>query len=175
MKTFFVFTGPESSGKTSLSSQLAEELGLSWVPEYARSYLDGKTLRYTLQDLDTIAENQIMLELDAVGQYIICDTDLLTLYIWKREVFKEDDPALLEPLRKHNRHYLLCKPNIPWVPDPLRENPFDRERLFDIYVTAIEKSGIPFTVLDNLDYYNRYLQGWVYIDSILKCVGLPEK
>ena len=24
-------------------------------------------------------------------------------------------------------YYLLCRPDIPWEPDPLRENPFDRE------------------------------------------------
>lgn len=168
MKTLFVFTGPESAGKTSLSRQLAEELGLPWVPEFARSYLEEKPLHYSLQDLDTIAQHQLMMEQNAGGKYIICDTDLLTLYIWKREVFKEEDPALLEPLYKLNRHYLLCKPNIPWVPDPLRENPFDRERLFDIYISTIEKTGRPFTLLDNLDYYSRYLQGLAYVQSKMK-------
>jgi nicotinamide riboside kinase len=31
-------------------------------------------------------------------------------------------------------HYFLCSPeDIDWQPDPLRENPNDRDRLFDIY------------------------------------------
>lgn len=168
MKTVFVFTGPESSGKTSLSRQIAEELSLPWVPEFARGYLEDKTTGYSLQDLNTIAQNQLKMEQDERGEHIICDTDLLTLYIWKLEVFQEDDSSLIASIHKHNRHYLICKPNIPWVLDPLRENPLDRDRLFDMYKSAIEKSGIPFVVLDNLDYYNRYLQGLAYIQSKMK-------
>jgi NadR type nicotinamide-nucleotide adenylyltransferase len=35
-----VVTGPESTGKTTLAQGLAERLATTWVPEYARAYLD---------------------------------------------------------------------------------------------------------------------------------------
>ena len=38
-------------------------------------------------------------------------------------------------------HYFLCKPDIPWEPDPLRENPEDRERLFKLYERGLLEIG----------------------------------
>jgi nicotinamide riboside kinase len=35
--------------------------------------------------------------------------------------------------------HILCKPDIPWDPDPLRENPEDRDFLFERYIAALEK------------------------------------
>jgi nicotinamide riboside kinase len=37
-----VLFGPESTGKTTLSKQLAAHYNTYWVPEYARSYLQDK-------------------------------------------------------------------------------------------------------------------------------------
>ena len=35
-----VILGPESTGKSTLTSQLAEHYKAQWVPEYARQYID---------------------------------------------------------------------------------------------------------------------------------------
>ena len=40
-----------------------------------------------------------------------------------------------------SRFYLLCKPDIPWESDPLRENPNDRIKLFDIYKMELDNLG----------------------------------
>ena len=37
-----VMFGPESTGKTTLSQQLARHYNSVWVPEYARDYLQNK-------------------------------------------------------------------------------------------------------------------------------------
>ena len=37
-----VMFGPESTGKTTLSQQLARYYNTVWVPEYAREYLQNK-------------------------------------------------------------------------------------------------------------------------------------
>ena len=37
-----VLFGPESTGKTTLSRQLAKHYNTKWVPEYAREYLQDK-------------------------------------------------------------------------------------------------------------------------------------
>lgn len=44
-------------------------------------------------------------------------------------------------------HYFLCKPDIPWEPDPLRENPEDRKRLFKLYERDLLGLGASYNVL----------------------------
>jgi nicotinamide riboside kinase len=58
----FVVIGPESTGKSTLCSQLAKHYDTVWVPEYAREYLEKNGSNYTYDDLLTIAKGQIELE-----------------------------------------------------------------------------------------------------------------
>jgi nicotinamide riboside kinase len=44
-------------------------------------------------------------------------------------------------------HYFLCAPDIPWEPDPLREHPEERERLFLLYQAELIQSKRPFTIV----------------------------
>lgn len=171
MKKIFVFTGPESSGKTTLAERLSADLNLPIVPEFARQYLENKGGKYALEEVDYMAQIQKELEADAPGNRVICDTDLLTFYIWKKEVFVVDDVSLLQELKKTPRHYLLCKPNIPWIQDPLRENPLDRDRLFSLYLEVIEGSNIPFSIIDGDGFKDRYLQALSYINQLLKTLS----
>lgn len=57
----FVITivGPESSGKTTLARQLANDIGCPWVPEYAREYLEELDREYNEADLLLIAGGQL--------------------------------------------------------------------------------------------------------------------
>jgi nicotinamide riboside kinase len=43
--------------------------------------------------------------------------------------------------------YLLCYPDMPWQPDPVRENPDIREYLFDWYEREIQALGIPYYII----------------------------
>ena len=47
--------------------------------------------------------------------------------------------------KKEKRFYLLCKPDIKWEEDPLRENPNNRLELYKIYKEEIKRL--------NHDYY----------------------
>ena len=58
----FVVIGPESTGKSTLCSQLAKHYDTFWVPEYARECLEKNGRNYTYDDLLTIAKGQIELE-----------------------------------------------------------------------------------------------------------------
>ena len=58
----FVIIGPESTGKSTLCSQLADHYKTSWVPEYAREYLLKNGTDYSYENLLTIAKGQIELE-----------------------------------------------------------------------------------------------------------------
>lgn len=144
-------TGPESSGKTTLAQTLADYFQLPLVPEYARNFLlEGGKVRNS-QDLILLACQQIqseakLLQTTPVG--IICDTDMIVLKVWCMEKF-ERVPMELNALCKHHRYdlTLLCSPDLKWQPDPLRENPMDRDRLFNIYLEEIQKLKINFKVV----------------------------
>ncbi len=107
---------------------------------------------YNQNDLTEIYRGQIRNEGQTVEKIfmrnsihlMLCDTDVLTLKIWAEEVFKSIDEAFLSHIVYHIKAmndtkmvstiYILCSPEgIEWQPDPLRENPNDRDRLFDIY------------------------------------------
>jgi nicotinamide riboside kinase len=79
-----VALGPESTGKSSLCTQLAEHYNTLWCPEYAREYLTLHGMNYTYEDLLTIARGQVELEekyeslITSQGSRVKSPTDLLT-------------------------------------------------------------------------------------------------
>lgn len=57
-----VAIGPESTGKSTLSEQLAKHYNTIWCPEYAREYLHEHGVKYKYEDLDMIAQGQLKSE-----------------------------------------------------------------------------------------------------------------
>jgi nicotinamide riboside kinase len=148
-KQIIVVTGPESSGKTTLVNRLKSDYGVPIVTEFARTYLAQKAdLGYDYSDLETMARCQNIQESEAHKAYplIICDTDIITIDIWALEVFGKS--IGLPNNNVDQKYYLLCKPDIPWVADPLRENPDDRDRLFEVYEQYLKKHKLSYEVLD---------------------------
>ncbi len=142
-----VITGPECSGKSTLSQVLAKHLGVRWVPEMARPYLNALGRPYGEADLRSIAELQLRTEEerameDPGADLLICDTDLITIRIWGEEKYGRSDPWVLKQTEERPYDlWLLCTPDIPWVYDPQRENPHDRDRLFEVYRQTLERLG----------------------------------
>lgn len=144
-------TGPESSGKTTLARALAAHFGLPWVPEFAREYLADLRRPYDEEDLLCIAEGQLEAEQRVAAErpsMLVCDTDLLVIRIWSQEKFGRVDSRLEELVDGTEYHHtLLCRPDLPWEPDPLRENPHDRDRLFGIYEQELNALGRTYAVI----------------------------
>lgn len=149
-----VFTGPESSGKTTTAERISIQYQIPFVEEYARAYLNKNGSDYSLQDIHNIALGQVAQETKANenNALIICDTDLVTLDIWAIEKYgrslDQEDKLI------NKKHYFLCYPDIPWEPDPLRENPKDRDRLFEKYKSYLQEIGAHFTILHEDDRIN---------------------
>ena len=141
-------TGPESSGKTTLAKDLSRILGAKLVEEYSREYLEKNGPRYHKLDLLKIARENLR-RIEAVDRSsMVCDTEFLVMKIWYVEKYGVPDPEIEKYwLETPFDLFVLCHPEIPWVPDPLRENPFDRDRLFDIYLKELELSGKPFIIV----------------------------
>lgn len=150
-----VITGPESCGKSTLTTQLAKHFKAPFINEYAREYLDDRKGQYVESDLLKIAQEQIIKE-DLISanfnqEYIFLDTDLLTIKIWSKEKFKRTDSWILDNIkRRYYDYYLLCKPDLPWTPDPLRENPYDRSRIYKAYESELYLYKKPFDVVKGL-------------------------
>jgi|TARA_B110000495_G_C22769888_1_gene450567 NadR type nicotinamide-nucleotide adenylyltransferase len=146
-----VITGPESSGKSTLSKHLSESLFTPHAREYAREYIASLDRAYTKDDLTQIAKGQMHLEEDILCQtpsYLICDTDLLTIKIWSEYKFGSCDLEIINLLMANLPDlYLLASPDFPWEDDSQRESPDNRDRLFSIYKAEIIKLGIPYVIL----------------------------
>jgi NadR type nicotinamide-nucleotide adenylyltransferase len=144
-----VVIGPESTGKSTLSEQLAAYYNTIWVPEYARQYIEELGRPYEQHDLLQIAEGQLELEDERAAladKLLICDTDLHVIKVWSEHKYNGCDPLIQAYVasRKYDL-YLLTYIDIPWQEDPQREypDPKMREHFYNVYKTIVADSGVP--------------------------------
>jgi NadR type nicotinamide-nucleotide adenylyltransferase len=145
-----VVIGPESTGKSSLCEGLAAHYQTCWVREYAREYLMTHGMDYSFEDLTKIAKGQLELEDRAAAAckapILFIDTDMYVMKVWSEFVFGRCDPWILDQIliRRYDA-YLLCKTDLPWVKDELREYPdlVSREKLFHIYRDILINQSTP--------------------------------
>ena len=132
-----VFTGPECSGKTTLSTTIAKKFDLPLVTEYARIYLNNLNRPYEYTDLIKIAQGQLELENKQKNEnssknILISDTNLQVIKIWSKVKYSKCNSFILKN-QNPNALYILCKPDFKWIHDPLRENRKNRKNLFKLY------------------------------------------
>jgi len=195
-------TGPESSGKTTMSNFLAHALCAPLVPEFARGYLNDKAEEYTFDDLAVIAKGQLDLINEALYDevresgkkntpgskprlfdngtdrsvsedrshkvaVVITDTMLLVVLIWSLHKYGKASAAV-HKLYAGNRPdlYILCKPDIPWEYDRLRENEQGRYELYEKYLHLIKSSGVPYFEAEGLG-QERMEKALQWIESLM--------
>ena len=147
--------GPESTGKSTLAKSLAEHFNAAWVPEYAREYVEKLTHHYTFEDVCTIAHKQIEFENQYNNElkpgYVFFDTDLIITKVWLEYCFNKVPEFLIQQLNKNIfDFYILCTPDLPWEPDPVREHGHDREFFFNWYKKEIEQTGKPYAIISGV-------------------------
>jgi len=144
-------TGPESTGKSTLSAQLAKKYNTLWVPEYAREYISEKEGNYEESDLLHIANQQYANEqlfVKDANKILFCDTEMLVIKIWSMVKYERCHPEIIQKLKTQNfSHYLLCDIDILWQEDPLREHPHFREQLFSMYEQELKHYNFPYTII----------------------------
>lgn len=166
-----VIIGPESTGKSTLCEGLAAHFQSDWVPEYAREYLLQHGKQYQFADLMTIARGQLDLEdkhatalkektalKERAGKgtgaddhggddpILFIDTDMYVMKVWGEFVFGRCDTWILDQIvaRKYDG-YLLCRTDLPWTADELREYPNEgpRQTLFHMYRDCMVNQATP--------------------------------
>lgn len=149
-----IITGPECTGKSTLSRQLSDYFSQPWLPEYSRPYLTGLDRSYVQDDLVEIARGQVKNEDELLSNgyhKLFFDTSLEVIKVWSEWKYKSCDPYILDHMKKRSPDlYLLLSPDMAWEPDPLRENPKDRDLLFDIYKKELQAIGKPFEIISGL-------------------------
>jgi NadR type nicotinamide-nucleotide adenylyltransferase len=153
-----VIIGPESTGKSTLCSQLAEHYRTVWCPEFAREYLLNLNRSYTYEDLLNIARGQMELEYtmltQAKGPFYFIDTDMYVMKVWCEVAFEQCHTWILKQIAI-NRYdfYFLCNTDLPWVPDALREypDPKFRNKLFLMYKDILINSGTMWSEISGTD------------------------
>lgn len=147
-------TGPESSGKSWLSSTLAQVFGCPWVPEFARQYLIDINRPYTLEDVVYIAQMQRQAEREAASTnppVLFCDTDMIVCKIWCEVKYGFCPPEILRLRHEDDYHlYLLTNIDLPWTYDPLREHPHFRRELFEMYHQELTQAAHPFELVSGM-------------------------
>lgn len=166
-----VVIGPESTGKSTLSSALASHFNTEWVPEYARQYIAQLDRPYQKSDLLQIAKGQIKLENDIakkVNELLICDTDLLVIKVWSEHKYGNCDQAILEMIEKQSCDlYLLTDIDFPWEDDPQRENPNLREYFMKVFEKEIKATGVPYIKISG-DRETRLIKSIEAISQVLR-------
>ena len=144
--------GPESTGKSSLARYLARRYNGTYIPEYAREYVERKgSTDVTWDELCEIAKYQIEEIKSLTGEAVyFFDTELIVTKVWFDYAFGRVPEWLNEAILRYPMDvYLLTYPDLPWIPDPARSNGSDaiRLELFHRYESEIQALDIPYYII----------------------------
>lgn len=132
-----VITGPESSGKTSLASHLAQVFDAPWVPEASRRFVETATAPLSAATVDPIARLGIAMDDAARASappLLIHDTDLVSTVVYARHYYGACPPWIFaEAQARRADLYLLCLPDLPWESDGVRDQPTQRTELLALF------------------------------------------
>ena len=152
-----VLTGPACTGKSTLAKELADFFDTPYVEEYAREYILSLNRIYTYEDVEMTAHRQLemineaeVLAIEAGKEYFFIDTGLLIILVWFEVVFNKVPDWIIEKLRKADNYiYLLCEPDLEWVPDPAREyGPEKQAKLFQRYEEILQAYNLKYFIIN---------------------------
>lgn len=178
-----VTIGPESTGKSTLCQQLVSHYKTMWVKEFAREYLLKNGMDYSFETLLEIAKGQLAAEdleikkwennnsllLNNSHQPVFIDTDMHVMKVWGQFVFEKSHSWVLNQIvqRKYDL-YLLCKTDLPWVKDELREYPDinAREKLYQHYKDILINQDVPWVEISG-NLAERIIKAITAVDNII--------
>ena len=154
-----VINGPESTGKTTLTKQLAEYFNTEYVPEFARNYLqekwDLKKEICSKEDLLVIVKEQLNLENELsskANKVLLLDTNIITTVNWSITHFDGFcDPWIIRQTEfLEYDHYLITNIDFPWVKDDLRDRPNERENMLSSLINQHDIRGLKYSIISGV-------------------------
>lgn len=148
--TRIVVTGSESTGKTLLAQQLAAQIGVPWIAEFARDYAEQHGA-LSAADVDPIGRGQVAREdaalRDAQG-LIILDTDLLSTMVYGEQYYGFVPHWIPEVVKSRLADlYLLCDIDVPWVADQVRDAQHQRRPMHDAFINQLTQLGATYRLV----------------------------
>lgn len=144
--------GPESTGKTTLSQWLVAEINqkvgkavCTYVPEYARTYLNYRKENLSADDIPNIARGQLKSENTSSDfPLAIVDTGVEASQVWAEFLFSDSNNRELISISKQSRYslYLLCYPDVPWIKDNIRFLPDSSINFYNRLKSIIDNNKI---------------------------------
>lgn len=158
------FLGAESTGKSTLTLRVAQELGVPMVGEYGRTHYEQKGGSLELEDYLYIAQHHRRLEDAAVmkayalagrgllkGQpYIAVDTNALTTLFFSYYYNQCGLPELHQlatECEQRYHHVFVCADDIPFEQDGWRDNEVWRGRMQGLVLHDLDSRGIVYTMV----------------------------
>lgn len=167
-----VITGAESTGKSTLTGQLAQHFGVPFIPEIARDYVEKLNRKYTFNDVEQIAKLQIeTLEKikSETDSLIFVDTWLIITKVWFEFVYDNVPGWLIDAIQKTKIDlFLVCDTDLPWIDDPVRENGGEnRNILQNLYLKNISDFGYDFRIVNGSN-EKRLLNAINFVNEAIK-------
>jgi|LSQX01.1.fsa_nt_gb nicotinamide riboside kinase len=168
----FVVTGAESTGKSAVTEWLAKYYNVPYIPEFARSYVEKLKRPYTYKDVEIIASTQIKEiagYMNSNYPFIFVDTWLIITKVWFEVVFGKSPLWLEDEIKKYKINiFLVCDIDLPWVPDPIRENGGEKRiMLQNRYIEIIEIYGFDYKIVSGIN-EDRFINALNIIEERIK-------
>lgn len=179
-KQYFVkkvaILGPESTGKSVISKNLAEHYKTEFVEEYGRTFyeMNGNKID-NVEDFITISKRRQEIENSKViksNKILICDTEDITTYYLSKEYFpgyvnNQVDSFFKEKIEKSNYDiYILLSPDCDAVQDGTRVFLEKRKNHYKIIKDMVIKKKVNFFEVGG-DWNNRFIKSIEIIDRYL--------
>lgn len=173
--------GAESTGKTTLSRDLAKATNGWWLPEWARPYLETVGPEINPQSMTEIYLGQAAMQRQAYNlwdkPFIIQDTDLYSTWgYWVLSPMHTatwgslGGIAVPEDLKsasiaEKSDLYLITRANIPFEQDPIRYGGDQREISDEAWINFAIEHELNFAVLESTTRIGRLAEAQIIIES----------
>jgi NadR type nicotinamide-nucleotide adenylyltransferase len=184
--TKVVFLGAPSTGKTTIAKRMAQEYGTVCLPEYGREYWEQKQIdrRLTLDQLLEIARGHLEREENLAlegNQYLFCDTNVLTTYIFSLYYHNYALPELSDLADKAYSHYdlvFVCGDDIPYDDTWDRSGEVNRQIFQKQILADLKLRKIPYFMLmgdiaHRVGYIKQILSRYHKFDNLIETFSIP--
>ncbi len=151
-----VCVGAESTGTTTLTKDLAHHFQTSWVPEYGRTYYEGKMTSpylntWTTNEFVHIAKMQNQMEEELAKQankILVCDTNSFATQVWHERYVGFMSSEVSKVAKKTRADlYILTNTDIPFVQDGTRDGEHQRQNMHNRFLEELKKQNLKYIVV----------------------------